>query len=225
MSTRPSKLDRLRTAVARVAALLAGRRLDRELDEEVQSHLEMLAQDHVRRGMAPESARAEARRAFGGVDQMKERYRDQRSLPVVETTRQDVRYAARMLRKSPAFTLVAVLSLALGIGANVAVFTVINAVMLRTLPVPHARDLVVVDSRYRAEQGRISFPMYRDLRARQQVFTDMLASAGETPVRLTIPAADGGSGASVSIDNVRASFVTASYFSVLGRQPALGRFY
>ena len=267
----------IRTAFARLRALFQRTRLERDLDDEVEAHLDLLAGDYARRGLSPADARAAARRAFGGVEQMKEQYRDRRSLPVIETTMADLRYAVRMLRRSPAFTLVAVLSLALGIGANVAVFTVINAVTLRTLPVPHPRDLVVVDSHYRNEPGRISFPLYRDLRARQQVFTDMFATAGETPLRLTIPAArragvaahatasratldgataphaaaipgaaptstsastgagvDGSAtaaitnslgGDAVSIDNVRVSFVTASYFGVLGVQSALGRFY
>src|SRR5207253_464469 len=129
--------------------------------------------------------------------------------------------ALRMLRKSPAFTTVAVLSLALGIGANTAVFTLINAILLRMLPVENPRELVLVEARYRAAPAIISFPMYRDLRAQQGVFTGMFATAGETPVRLTIR-----SGAeSTELDNIRTSFVTGNYFDVLGVRPAIGRFF
>src|SRR5262249_32469396 len=109
---------------------------------------------------------------------------------------------------------------------NLAVFTVINAVMLRALPVSHPEDLVILHAHKRGGEALLSFPMYRDLRARQQVFTDMLATAGETPIRLTIPPKFGdGSLDGVSLDNVRVSFVTASYFPVLGLQPAVGRFF
>ena len=134
---------------------------------------------------------------------------------------QDVRYGVRTFRRSPGFTAVAVVTLALGIGANTAVFTVINAVMLRMLPVPNPHELVAINGRIGSNPGFISFPMYLDLRSHQTVFTDILASAGETPVRLTIP---GGAGAG-EVDNVRTSFVTASYFGVLGVNPAIGRFF
>ncbi|HEU4389401.1 MAG TPA: ABC transporter permease, partial [Blastocatellia bacterium] len=102
--------------------------------------------------------------------------------------------------------------------ANTSVFTVINSILLRMLPIPNPNELVVINGRIGGNPGYISFPMYLDLRAQQQVFTDMMASAGETPVRLTIP--DGG-----EVDNVRTSFVTPSYFGVLGVQPAIGRFF
>ncbi len=210
--------DLIRTAIVRLVALFRGRRLDRELHDEVQSHLDLLEHEFTQQGLTPDAARDAARRAFGGVDQIKEQYRDRRSLPLLETTTSDLRYALRMLRNTPAFTIVIVLSLALGIGANMAVFTVINAIMLRALPVWHPGELVVVGAHGDDDFTILSYPMYRDLRAQQQVFTDMFASAGETPVRLTIPTG-------ASVDNVRASFVNASYFPVLGLQPAIGRFF
>ena len=134
---------------------------------------------------------------------------------------QDLRYGIRMLTKNPGFTAVAVLTLALGIGANTAVFTLINAVLLRTLPVSNPRELVELNAAQRGGRGIISFPMYRDLRARQQVLTDIFASAGETPIRLTIP----NGSESVELDNIRTDFVTANYFGVLGLQPVAGRFF
>ena len=134
---------------------------------------------------------------------------------------QDLRYGLRMLRKTPSFTLIAITTLALGIGANTAVFTLINALLLRALPVANPHELVVINARAGGNPGIISFPMYRDLRARQEVFTDILASGGGSSVRLTIP---GGAGAT-EVDNVQTSLVTANYWSVLGVQPALGRFF
>ena len=154
-------------------------------------------------------------------EQIKETYRDQRGLPAVETLVQDLRYGIRMLKKNPGFTGVAVLSLALGIGANTAVFTFIDALLLRSLPVPNAQELVEVIAQRRGDFAALSFPMYRDLRERQDVFTGMFASNGETPTRLTIPTANGGG--STQLDNMRVAFVSGTYFAVLGVRPVLGR--
>jgi predicted permease len=214
-------MSSLRVLAARLLASLTGRRRDAELTDEIQAHLELLAEEHRRRGMSAAAARAAARRDFGGVAQIEETYRDQRGLPVVETVLQDLRYGIRMLRKAPGFTSVAVLSLALGIGANTAVFTFIDALLLRSLPVPNAQELVEVTAQRRGAFAALSFPMYRDLRERQDVFTGMFATNGETPTRLTIPAATGG--ASAQLDNMRVAFVSGTYFAVLGVRPVLGR--
>src|SRR6266511_2219961 len=139
----------------------------------------------------------------------------------MQTLWQDLRYGARMLFQQPGFTLIAVVTLALGIGANTAVFTLINAHLLRSLPVANPQELVVVSASGRGTPGISSFPMYRDLRARQEVFTDILASAGDTLVRLTIPNGTG----TVEVDNVRTSQITANYWQLLGVQPAFGRFF
>src|SRR6476646_6966068 len=128
----------LRASLSRLYGFFRKQRIERDLDSELESHLDMLIAENIRRGLSPEAARHAARREFGGVEQTKANYRDQRGLPLLDGWFEDVRFAVRMLSKRPGFTLIAVGTLALGIGANTAIFTVVHSVLLQQLPFSRA---------------------------------------------------------------------------------------
>ena len=225
----------LRLAWSKIAALVSSRRLDDDFDDELASHLALAEDDARRRGLDADAARRAALRQLGGVTRAMELHRDTRGVPVIDSLRQDLAYASRTLRKTPVFTFVIIASLALGIGANTAVFTLLNAVLLRPLPVPQPEQMVRLTA-----APILSYAMYQDLRERQRVFTDMAASSREWQVRLTLdsPSGSGTSGAgaggvtvadgvtgAVTIDNAPTGFVSANYFPVLGLTPQIGRFF
>src|SRR6266853_6011808 len=156
----------LRSIVQRLTAVFRRRRLEDDLDDELRSHLEMSIELNLRKGMSPADARREALRSFGGVEQTKEIYRDQRGLPLLETTLQDLRFGLRMLRRSPVFSLLAILFLTLGIGANAAVFSWVEGISFRPYPlVAHQEQLLAITGTARGEVGptALSWPDLLDL--------------------------------------------------------------
>src|SRR5215831_5848397 len=156
----------------RLRALTRRRAMDEDLDAELRFHLEQQAEAFERRGLPHDEALRQARLAFGGLAATKDATRDARGTALVESLMQDLRYAVRVLRKEPGFSLTVILILGLGIGANVATFTVMNALLLRTLPVPRADQLVTIgdpDAVGSAWHGSpeykyVSYPVYEDLR-------------------------------------------------------------
>src|ERR1700724_2141380 len=205
-----------RTFTHRLAALFRRRRLEDDLDEELRSHLEMAVELNVRKGMAPEDARGEARRSFGGVEQTKENYRDQRGLPTIETTLQDLRFGFRMLRRSPGFSALAILCLTLGIGANAAVFSWIEGILFRPYPaVTHQERLLALGGTERGEAPGtpISWPDFLDLQRSCTLFDAFFV----TKIM----------GTSLSVGDraevMTGSIVSANYFDAIGVPPMLGR--
>jgi putative ABC transport system permease protein len=204
----------LRACLVRLAGLFGREERDRELAEELESHLQMHVDDNVRAGMSPREARRRALVMLGGVAQVQEECRRRRGFPMLEDLWMDLRYGARGLLRQPTFTLVAVLTLALGIGANTALFSVINAVFLNPLPFPEPERVVSLYETY--EPGKttaVSYPNLQDWREQNSVLEGMAAyvegafnlRVGDSPQRL---------------QGLR---VEANYFDVLGVGPQLGR--
>src|SRR5437870_7793995 len=164
----------------RFRSLFRKGRVEQELTDELRFHLGKLTEEYVAKGMTPEEARYAALGELRGVEQIKEECRDMRRVNYLEDFLQDVRYGLRQLRRSPGFTAVATLTLALGIGANTAIFSVVDAVMLRMLPVESPEQLVQVG--FQGKRSGESFvgesfpyPLFKELRQYNQVFTDISA--------------------------------------------------
>jgi putative ABC transport system permease protein len=201
----------LRALAARLRGLFGNRRTDREFDDEIETHLRLLTERYVRQGMTEEEAAWAARRQFGNVSLLQEVNREMRGFRFIDTFLQDLRFGMRMLRRNPGLTCVAILTLSLGIGANTAIFSVVNAVLLRPLPYRDPDRLVLL-SHYQDHESTVDadFLDWRDQ-----------AKAFERIAAYQIGAADlTGSGAA---ERLAAGFVSAELFATLGVAPALGR--
>ena len=209
-----------RIIALRLRSLWRGADLDRQLDEELRYHVERQTEANIARGMSADEARTLALRAIGGLEQRKEQMRDARGISPIENLARDLRLALRQLRKQPGFTFTAIASLALGIGANTAIFQLLNALSLRTLPVRAPHELVEMrltgDGRAGRHTGRnrqISLPQYEELVARQQAFSSLLAF-GDTRFNLS-PTGE--------VQYVDGLWVSGNFFGALGLTPAVGR--
>jgi putative ABC transport system permease protein len=192
--------------------------VEREMDQEVRFHLEMEIQQNIRRGMSPSEARLVALRSFGGVEQVKEQCRDERGGRLLEALLQDVRYGARVLTKNPAFTLVALITLALGIGANTAIFSVIYGVLMRPLPYQDGSRLVVLHqlaTRAAADNQNLGFSVKEIADYREQSQTLDGVAEHHTMSFILL--------GREQPERVQTAVVSANFFDLLGVKPILGR--
>jgi predicted permease len=210
----------LKVMAARIVAFFNLRRLDRDLQQELESHLAMLAEDNLRRGMTPAEAHREARLRLGGLESTKEQHREVRGLPFFDTLLQDLRYTVRTLRRDAGFATFAILIVGLGIGASSTIFSVVNALLLRPLPF-HTPDRLVWISNIPDNGGigewRIQVDHFLDLRRQGKSFSDLAgynAFFGTGDLRLT------GDGEPERLSGVP---VTENFFAFLGIRPFLGR--
>jgi macrolide transport system ATP-binding/permease protein len=206
--------------LAKLASLIRNfarkRRRDEELDAEVRGYAEMLAEEKMRDGMKPDEARRAARIELGGVEQVKEQVREVRAGAWLDCLLQDVRYGARMLRRNPGFTAVAIVTLALGIGVNTAMFTIVNGFLLRPLPVHDAAQITAIpveEKGFPIGARGFSYPEFADLRQQASPVVDVFANVLGQP--------------ELSVDDkansITISYVSSNCFTALGLKPAAGR--
>ena len=189
-------------------------RLEDQLDAELRDHFERLVVEFQQRGASVNDARRLARLEFGGIDQVKEACRDVRGTRWIDETAQDIRHAARGFLKTPGFTAVAVLTLALGIGANLAIFNVVDALLLRPLPVPNAQRLVTITRWIENNSSEsFSYPQIRALADRPDLFASLCGMGGATLF----------TGPPDALEPLGAAFVTGKYYESLGLAPFMGR--
>ncbi|MGB7173426.1 MAG: ABC transporter permease [Candidatus Acidiferrales bacterium] len=205
------------TIPLRLRSLFRRRQADRELDDELRDHVEQKTAEYVAKGMTPQEARRQALLELRGIEQTKEKCRDTRRVNWLQDLLQDLRYALRMLRKSPAFTTIAVVTLALGIGANTAIFSLVDCLVVRPLPVDHPHQLAYLISSWNGNGSKgISYPDYQEIRKQTvSVFSDL------SVIRMF--RTDG-----LSVDGksrpISVAYATGNFFGQMGIKPALGRF-
>jgi len=195
--------------------LFASRRVEADLSQEIHCHLQMLTEENIRAGMTQEEAQRAARLEFGGIEQVKEQVRDERIGNWLRSVLSDCRYGLRQLRNNPGFTAAAVIVLALGIGANASLFSVVNGVLLRPLPFPHPEQLVILrESKPNFATGSVSYPNFLDWQRENRTFTSMSVMRGGRSLILT------GIG---EAEQINAVLLGPGFFEQLGVNPALGR--
>ncbi len=205
------------TAPLRLKSILRRRRADRELDEELQFHLEQKIEEGIAEGLSPEEARYRALRAMGGLDQQKEEMRDMRHIHWLTDFLDDVRYAIRSLRRTPALTALIVVTIALGIGMTTTPFSMLDALIFRPYPVPHPGGVVtLVSTTHDNHFDSFSYREYLDIRDKTKSYEGVIANAPVGAVGFsaepgTTPLVRGG------------ILVSGNYFKVLGVEPQLGR--
>jgi len=208
-------MEWIRIFGARLLGIFRRRQLDGDLDAELRAHLEMLTEENIHRGMSPADARYAARRAFGGVEQAKELYREQRTIPFLDALLQDLRFALRALGKRPGFALVAILTLALGIGSTTAVFSVVDRILFRSLPYPHDERLVSFGDKAPFEANEFVLgPDYVDWKKAQ------------TPFESVTSFVPGGADCDLTERNpvrLKCALVESTFLPTFGIQPFLGR--
>jgi predicted permease len=213
---------RFKRTLRRLRAFFTGQHLDAELDVELAAHIDLAVEDYVERGMTPEQARRRAILAFGGLQQAREQQREARSLMSLDILLQDLKYTLRTLGRDPGFTAVAVLILALAIGANIAVFSVVNTLMLRPLPFPNAQQLVWIappPTKCGLSCATYSTDAYDEFRLYSRSYQDVTGYfAFSSPGNLALDL-EAAPIQATSID------VIANFFQLLGVQPAMGRVF
>jgi len=204
------KISRMKTFFRNI---FAKHHADRDLDDEVRGYAEMLAEEKTREGMSPDEARRTASLELGGVEQVKEQVREARAGAWLDSLFQDLRFGLRMLRKSPGLTAVAVLTLALGIGMNTAIFSVVDTILFKSLPYPHSNRIAVIWDNSEGSRLEVTFHTFRELTARSRSFEAASVLKTWQPNMTSAAQPDRLDGQSVSAD----------YFRVLGIGPAFGR--
>ena len=201
----------------RIRSLFRKSAVEGELDEELRDHLERRTEEGVANGLSAEEARRAALLEMGGIEQRKEECRDMRGVRWLEEFLQDVRYGFRLLRKNPGFSAVVILALALGLGANTALFSLFHGVLLGALPVQHPEQLVVLNTvNENADSiSSFSYPMYRELRDKNSVFSGIIAQAG----------AEMNASYAGESEKAKGELVSGNYFETLGVQPWRGRLF
>ncbi len=212
-------MDRLRALLSRCAALFRRQKLDADLDKELRAHIELAVEENLSRGLSEQEARTQALIAFGGVTQTKERYRERRGVPFLELFARDTRYGLRQLSRNPGFTLTVLLTLALSIGANTAIFSIVNALMLKNLPYAHPERMGAI---YLSAEGSDPYDGRKSIDGQQwETLRDNVPSL--------ISAISGGISSGVNLvagdraQYVHAARISAHYLDVLAINPMAGR--